>query len=703
MKTRNLFFICLVVVIFCFNNVFAKKVDIIMAKQVAFNFYVEHSMVPISAKSLSITENFSISENTNILYYVFNFSNDGFAIVAADDVIQPVLGYSYEGKYNDHNQSPEFIYWTGTYKQQIIYAITSNILPTAEIDAAWAHLNVTPDKFSPMKEIMAVSPLLTSTWNQDACYNDLCPADASSTAEGHAWAGCVAVAMGQVMNYYRYPTTGQSSHGYNSPNYGYLSANFGATTYNWSGMANSCTASNNYIATLLYHCGVSVNMNYGPTGSSALSGDVPSALVTYFKYSSSITYKTKSSYSDVNWENILKTELDNKRPMIYRGVSTTLGGHAWVCDGYQGTNYFHMNWGWSGTYNGYFYLNSLVPGSGYDLTQQQEAICNIYPGSGYPTNCSGQVTVTPEIGNIEDGSGPSNYQNNLDCSWLISPTVLIDHLRITFESLNTEATNDKVIIYDCPNTSSPVLGTYSGTSLPSLITSTSPSVLVRFTTNGSVTSSGWRLNYTSVYPVFCSGLVTLTNASGTISDGSGSSNYNNSSNCRWQIQPPNAVSITLHFLNFNTELTNDKVIISDPVHSTTLGTFSGTSLPADVTSPSGQMLVRFTTNTSITSTGWSASYNSIISGVEDYSIVKGLSVFPNPANNHLYVSFRVTDGKNVKLQMFNITGQEVYTDELSGSMDKYSKDIDVSQLSKGIYNLRIIASGEKVNKKVVVE
>ncbi len=671
-----------------------------MAKQVAFNFYVEHSMVPISAKSLSITENFSISENENTLYYVFNFSNDGFVIVAADNVVQPVLGYSYEGKYNDKDRSPEFIDWMGIYKQQIKYAIISNVPSTAEIDAAWDHLNVSSDEFSSEKEIMDVTPLLNTTWDQGACYNNLCPVDTAGSG-GHVWVGCVATAMGQVMNYYRYPTTGQGSHGYYSPNYGYLSADFGATTYNWNGMTNSCTLSNNYIATLLYHCGVSADMNYGINGSGADMGLAANALVSYFKYSSSIQHDYKYSFSDTQWENLLKTELDNKRPMMYAGYNTD-GGHAWVCDGYQGTNYFHFNWGWSGVGNGYYYLTALNP-AGYDFTQFQEAIYNIYPGSDYPANCSGQVTITAPAGTIEDGSGPDDYQNNNDCSWLISPTVLIDHLRITFESISTEASNDKVIIYNGPNTSSTVLGTYSGTTLPATITSTSPSVLVRFITNGSVTSSGWRLNYSSVYPIFCSGLVTLTAPSDTFSDGSGSNNYNNGSNCRWQIQPPNAVSITLHFLDFNTEAVNDRVIITDLVNSTTLATYSGTSLPPDVTSPSGKMIVRFTSNSSITSSGWSASYTSIISGVENYDIVKKLSVYPNPANNHLYVSFNVAGGKNVKLQMYNITEQMVYTDELLGSMDRYSKDIDVSHLSKGIYNLRIDASGEKINKRVVVE
>jgi len=206
-------------------------------------------------------------------------------------------------------------------------------------------------------------------------YNASCPADAAGP-DGHVWAGCVATAMAQVMKYHNYPTTGTGSHSYSHPTYGTLSANFGETTYNWASMPDSLSDYNSDVAKLLYHIGVSVDMDYAPDGSGAYMSDAAYALETYFKYSNSLSYVWKSSYSTDEWTTILRTEIDNKRPILYSGHGT--GGHAFVCDGYSGSDYFHFNWGWGGSEDNYFYLNDLTPGS-YDFTDSQGAVIGIRP------------------------------------------------------------------------------------------------------------------------------------------------------------------------------------------------------------------------------------------------------------------------------------------------------------------------------------
>ncbi|MGD0710216.1 MAG: C10 family peptidase [Bacteroidales bacterium] len=706
MKTKSLFFTCLIVILFCFHHGFAKKVDITVAKQIAVNFYIEHSKYNLSAKSIVVTNSFAETENSIIMYYVFNLSNGGFVIVAAEDGVHPILGYSYEGIYTEENQSPEFIFWMNKYKQQIAYIVSSKQSSTAQIDADWARYSVSSDKFIPSSGTGNVAPLTYSLWDQGCCYNSHCPIDSTATTEcDHVVTGCVATSMAQIMFYYRYPLQGEGSHSYNDPSYGIQSASFSATTYDWNAMSLSCIGVNDAIATLMYHCGVSDDMQYGPTGSMGNMMYATNALTSYFKYSlSSIRHAIKSSFIDAQWADTLENELNNNRPFIYGGFDTTYGeGHAWVCDGYQATNYFHFNWGWSGNDNGYFYLDALDP-SGYNFTSDEEAIYGIYPRSGYPYYCSNTtITLTSPAGTIDDGSGPSDYKNNNDCSWLIAPTGA-GHINISFNNFSTADSGDVLTIYNGSNDLAPVLKSCTGTALPTPISSTSPTVFLKFITNGSDTSSGWQISYTTTYPVYCSGVTPLTAASDTFSDGSGSNNYNNNINCKWMIQPPGAGSVTLHFLSFNTEPANDIVKVVDPVSSTVLGTFSGTTIPSEVTSHSGQMLVEFTTNATITAPGWSAVYTSSQLGVENYNIVKELSVFPNPANNYLHISFYITGRKDAKLQLLNITGQVVYDDNIKGnSAAILNKTIDVSGLSKGIYSLQIITLGEAINKKVVIE
>jgi len=171
--------------------------------------------------------------------------------------------------------------------------------------------------------------------------------------------------MAQIMKFWSYPTTGSGFHSYNHSRYGTLSANFGSTTYDWSAMPNNVTSANNAVATLMYHCGVSVDMNYGVSatgGSGAYHTDVVTALKTYFGYSSGVKRELRSSYSQSQWISLLKNELNAGRPIQYAGYGSG-GGHSFVCDGYDNNDFFHFNWGWGGSSDGYFSVNALNPGN----------------------------------------------------------------------------------------------------------------------------------------------------------------------------------------------------------------------------------------------------------------------------------------------------------------------------------------------------
>lgn len=199
------------------------------------------------------------------LYYVYNIGN-GFVIVSGDDAANPILAYSNEGNFNQQKISPSISYWLSGYQKQIQYIIDNNIKPTSAITAKWDALINNTQQPSALSTL-TVSPMMSTTWNQSPYYNDLCPYD--NVKDSFTVTGCVATAMAQVMKYWNYPTTGSGFYSYSDPHYGTQSANFSSTTYAWDSMPNAVSNANNAVATLMYHCGVSLNMTYGVDESSS--------------------------------------------------------------------------------------------------------------------------------------------------------------------------------------------------------------------------------------------------------------------------------------------------------------------------------------------------------------------------------------------------------------------------------------------------
>ena len=355
------------------NISFAGVVHTEKAATVAKKFMLTNQDIDLDTLFLAKT----ISKDGHELCYIFNFpENAGFIVIAATDQVIPVLAFSDANEYNDSDdQPPQFIAWMNNYYDQIKFVLDNYLQADESIRDEWLFYSDSEpiERETPLR---SVNPLLSTTWDQGCYYNGLCPLAAGGPC-GRTWAGCVATAMAQIMKYYNWPATGNGSHSYTHPVYGVQSANFGATTYNWASMPNNVTSANSSVAALLYHCGVSVDMDYGVSGSWAYSSDAVNAYKNNFRYDAGCAYYEKSSYGSTTWENMLKTDLNAGRPIHYRG-SGPYGGHAFVCDGYQGTNHFHFNWGWSGSYNGYYYLTNLNPGS-YTFTSNQAAILGIKP------------------------------------------------------------------------------------------------------------------------------------------------------------------------------------------------------------------------------------------------------------------------------------------------------------------------------------
>ena len=356
----------------------ADPIDIETAKIVAVNWISGRLNKP--SNSFTISESFIIKEGSENIIYIFNLKNKGFVIIAADDISIPVLGYSYTHSYDENSISPSFKYWLDLYKKQIVQAKKENFAALQKAKVQWNQLITEPVFYKP-GEFADVSPLLTTTWNQDWYYNEMCPSDADGPG-GHVFAGCVPVAMAQIIRYWQYPATGIGSHSYipeSHPEYGTLSVDFGETIYDWANMPSSLSSSNTDVATLIYHCGVATEADYGPTGTPTWAKNVETAFETHFAYYIRKDRTLKRYYTDEVWENMLKDDLDNGRPIFYIGGEGT-SCHAFVCDGYQSGSYFHFNFGWGGSSDGYFYLNDITPGW-WDFTEDQSAILGLEPGT----------------------------------------------------------------------------------------------------------------------------------------------------------------------------------------------------------------------------------------------------------------------------------------------------------------------------------
>ena len=707
MKKSLFLTLCSIVIL---SSSFGAKVDIQKAQHVGSNFYYQrftqhHEM---KYQELGIVDSFSEKFNGRTVYYIFNFRNGGYVIVSADDAVPPVLGYSFEGKFSQENQPPQFINWMQGYAKQIDQSIMHHE-NSFDFHETWQQLSsdaISNLDFSPLTD---VAPLLVSTWDQGTFYNLLCPEDPAGP-NGHVWAGCVATAMSQVMYYYRWPVTGVGSHCYVPNGYAQQCADFGNTTYKWDEMVNACGFRDTAVATLIWHAGISVNMMYSPGGSGAYSEDALNSMINTFRYSPNAHLVARDGMPTDQYTAILRDNLDHKRVMYYDGYGT--GGHAFNMDGYQGTDYFHFNWGWSGSFNGYFYLNNLNPG-GDDFTNGQRAMVELYPdtiNNFYPSYCTGQHVLTALTGTFEDGSGPiENYSNNDNCSWLINPQSLSDsivRITINFNRFSTESGNDIVTIYNGGSTSDSVVATFSGDNIPSAVIVNASKALVTFTTNGNNTKPGWYINYNSKSYDWCSGLKTFTDPTGTITDGSSGYNYRNSSVCRWEITPSSGDPLRLVFNSFKTEAVNDNVKVYDLQTQQLLAEYSGeyttSSPPPSVVSPSGKMFILFSTNLITTDEGWSASWTTYPLGTND-KIAMEYQVFPNPASNEIFIRFYSSTASIMSSEFLDMDGKVLISENLPATIGWNKKSVDVSGLQSGVYLLRLISTDGIIIRKIVIQ
>jgi len=381
----------------------SKKSKTIMIKDFTIKSIIEDSKL---LNKMFNTKQFSVDNPTMRL---IKLEPKGWVLVAGDDRVEPIIGYSLESNFDENNLPIQLEEMLESFAKNIkLKRANPKIKTDSSILEEWEQLTKELSEYKATLSLLSKSnttqkssywklekdvDLDTPTWGQGRFYNTLTPTPGNF--DGHAPTGCTATAMAIVMRTNSWPNIGQGTNNYTPPNYPSQPqfVNFGATTYNWNSMPlSSLTSHNNAVATIMHHTGVSVNMNY----SSGSSGAWPTtqSFENNFRYQT-YGYQERSDYSNIyEWYSMIKTDLRQGHPVLYGNHQ-----HTFVLDGFDvDGNEFQVNWGWDGSSNGMYRLTNL---NGYNIGQRA------------------MLGLKPNNTNLRDG-----YEN--DNSWQTSTPMVVD-------------------------------------------------------------------------------------------------------------------------------------------------------------------------------------------------------------------------------------------------------------------------------------
>ena len=337
----------------------AKRITQWQAQQQAYSFWGKQMPQKAKAKSRAAT-----TASRSDAYYVFNNDAGGFVIIAGDDAVTPVLGYTSTGSFDAENLPDGLKDLLKSYERQI----------AALGDNYQANQTATRAGFTGEKL------LKTAEWNQMAPFNKYTP--------NNYVTGCVATAGAIVMKHHGYPAKGAGSHSY-TWNGKTLTANF-EHDYDWANMPAKYDGTNDAafdgVARLMSDLGVAVEMQYAKSGSAAYIGNLISALQTYFGYSKLTHLLSIDDMEAEAWKEKLRGEIDGNRPILYSASDASSGGHSFIIDGYKDES-FSVNWGWGGYCNGFYQIGALNPQSegrptGDKYNIGQSAVIGLQPSDG---------------------------------------------------------------------------------------------------------------------------------------------------------------------------------------------------------------------------------------------------------------------------------------------------------------------------------
>ena len=327
-------------------------------------------------------------------YYVFNVGqNLGYVVVSGDDRTAPILGYSERGSFDVDKIPCNMAAWLQGYADQIKYIqehpeaqVTRGDVPT--------HADV--------------SSLISTTWGQNAPYNNLLP----SVGGRKCVTGCGATAMAQIMNFHGAPAGCSGIPGYTTSTHSIVCDALPATTFDWGNMG-----SNGEVAKLMQYCAYALQADLDPDGTSAFDNMIVNALTGYFGYGSGVQEAYHSTYGDADWDMLIYNEIANSRPVILIGQSPTAGGHFFILHGYTvsgGVGYYTVNWGWNGFEDGNFLLSAMDPASvGAGFNDNQAVIVGISTSDVTPYQVEETAVLTSDDFSLNEGekeySIPARY------------------------------------------------------------------------------------------------------------------------------------------------------------------------------------------------------------------------------------------------------------------------------------------------------
>ncbi len=664
------------------------------SKTLALNFFQERLDIHSAENRASADiDNFLPLEiQGSLRAFAVNFKGGGYVLVSVSDNTFPVLGYSMKGSFTGEDPPPALMAWLRYYGRQMD-AVSGLTQPAPEIKKMrerYSNRQAT-DAHSTQD---VVEPLLRTVWDQGNYYNGMCPPDPAGPG-GRCYAGCVATAVGQLMFYHRWPQQGTGEYSYVHPDYGVQYANYGETTYQWNGMERTLNGPNEHIALLLYHLGISFDMDYGPGGSGMWNHSAANSMRAFFKYGAQTQYIFRDT-TTMNWDSILIANLEARKPLYYAGWESvgSQNGHAFVCDGYSPDGFYHFNWGWSGSYDGYFLLSALTPG-GSNFNFAQEVIKDIYPDTtlyNYPGYCQGPDTLSFIAGSFTDGSNMPDYPSGSTCQWLIRPQDSdydsISGLQLLFPLIDL-ADGDSLHIYRGDDTAQ-LLASYSGSMLPEALDIPASSALVLLSgENGG--GNGFLGFYKSLLPVYCSGTTTFNTPSGSFEDGSGEYNYGNNSMCKWRIIPSELIPLKLTFEQFNLQEGFDFLRIYDLSSQQEIALLTGSTVPDPVIVPGGKAYLIFTSDGIGTAPGFTLNWapeGNTLAGNKRSSPAR---LFPNPAKESVWIEFETTDAPQRTLEVYTLSGQKTGIRETIRT-GQTTVRLGIKNLDPGFYLIRISSS-----------
>ena len=358
----------------------AKPISENQARSIAASFMASHHMP--STRLQRVTPPSSRigvgNEEASSTLYIFNADEQqGFVIIAGDDRVSPVLGFSQQGTFDADEMPPALLEMLDCYHRQI--------------EALGQGAQAAPSHISGS----AIAPMVKCQWSQSSPYNSMMPYLNNSQCV----TGCVTTAMAQIMYYYKYPAQAtQTIPSYTTRTNSIYMPSLNPTLFKWSDMQDNYLTNNTTssaavaVATLMKYCAQGAQIDFKDGVSSGYSINVLSALINYFGYKASGKYHMRDRYSAQEWESLIYSELAANRP-VYYSASKLTGGHAFVCDGFDGNGLFHINWGWNGLSDGYYAISVLNPDAqstggadgDYGYLFSQAIITGIEPGYGAST------------------------------------------------------------------------------------------------------------------------------------------------------------------------------------------------------------------------------------------------------------------------------------------------------------------------------